>query len=131
MKQANEYLRELYLDFFNNYQTVAVFAEHNGLDFDQADTLIDIGHALHEEYVKEYKEIQTYKRILKIKQLVDQGTQVYSGNTGYVVHKDSIGQYLITFVSNGYTTGLCHKDESKLNGSDFFYFVGGNTRVNV
>jgi len=131
MKQANEYLRNLYLDYVNNYLTVDRFSEHNGLDIDQADVLLDIGKALHEDYVSDLKSIETFKRIRKIKQLVDNGVQVYSGNTGYRVQKDSIGQYLITFVSNGYTTGLCHNDESKLNGSDFFYFVGGNTRVNV
>jgi len=131
MKQANEYLRNLYLDYVNNYLTMERFAEHNGLDIDQADVLLDIGKALHEDYVSQLKSIETFKRIRKIKQLVDNGVPVYSGNTGYIVHKDSIGQYLITFVSNGYTVGLCHKDESQLNGSDFFYFVDGNTRVNV
>lgn len=131
MKQANEYLRNLFLDYVNNYATIQLFSEHNGLYFDQAETLIDIGKALHEQYVDDLKSIEVFKRIRKIKQLVDNGVQVYSWNTGYVVHKDSIGQYLITFVSNGYTVGLCHKDESQLNGSDFFYFVDGNTRVNV
>ena len=104
---------------------------HNGLDFDQAETLIDIGKALHEQYVKEYKEIQTYKRILKIKQLVDNGVQVYNDNIGYVVHKDSIGQYLITFKGNGYTIGLTDQDETKLNGRNFFYFDTNGNKVEL
>lgn len=131
MKQANEYLRNLYLDYVNNYATIQVFSEHNGLDIDQAEVLLDIGKALHEDYVSQLKSIETFKRIRKIKQLVDNGVPVYSGNTGHEVLKDSIGQYLITFVGNDYAIGLCHKDESKLNGSDFFYFVDGNIRVNV
>ena len=132
MKQANEYLRSLYLDYVNNYLTVERFAEHNELDFDQADVLLDIGKALHEDYVADLKSIEVFKRIRKIKQLVDNGIKVYSGNTGYEVYKGSkSGDYLITFKPNGYTTGLCDKDESQLNGSDFFYFVDDNTRVNV
>jgi len=130
MKQANEYMRELYLDYVNNYLTVGRFGEHNGLDFDQADVMLEIGKALHEQYVNDLKSIETFKRIRKIKQLVDSGVKVYSGNVGYVVHKDYIGQYLITFSSNEYTTGLTDRAGERLNGSDFFYFVG-DSRVNV
>ena len=52
MKQANSYLRELYLDYVNNYLTVSLFAEHNELTEEQAKQLLDIGAALHEEYVE-------------------------------------------------------------------------------
>lgn len=130
MTNANEYLRNFYLDYVNNYLTMERFAEHNGLDIDQADVLLEIGKALHEQYVSEQKSTEVFKRIRTIKQLVDNGVQVYSGTTGYRVHKDSIGQYLITFESNGYTTGLTDKAGERLNGSDFFYFVG-DTQVTV
>jgi hypothetical protein len=48
----NKTLRELYLDYVNNYLTVAKFAEHNGITVSQASTLIFIGRDLHERYVE-------------------------------------------------------------------------------
>ena len=131
MKQANEYLRNLYLDYVNNYATIQVFSEHNGLDIDQAEVLLDIGKALHEDYVSQLKSIETFKRIRKIKQLVDNGVPVYNDNTSYIVHKDSIGQYLITFVSNRYTVGLTDQKETKLNGRNFFYFDNDGKQVEL
>ena len=52
MKQANEYLREIYLDYVNNYLTVDKFAEHNGIHPTDARRLLSIGQVLHEDYVK-------------------------------------------------------------------------------
>lgn len=60
MKQANSYLRELYLDYFNNYLTVALFAEHNELTTDQAKQLLDIGVALQEDYAQRCKGQKVY-----------------------------------------------------------------------
>lgn len=37
-----------YLDYVNNYLTVATFAEHNGLNREQALTAIQLGKQLHE-----------------------------------------------------------------------------------
>ena len=37
----------------------------------------------------------------EIKAAVDAGQTVHWANTGYVVHKDRLGQYLITYVPNG------------------------------
>lgn len=42
MKQARNYLIELYDDYRNNYLTVAVFAEHHGLLEVEAAFLIDL-----------------------------------------------------------------------------------------
>lgn len=130
MTNANEYLRSLYLDYLNNYLSVERFAEHNGLDIDQADVLLDIGRALHEDYVASLKSIKTFKRIRKVKSLVDQGIPVYDSNDGYRVYKDSLGQYLITFDGNGYTTGLTSRDNMVLNASDLYYYINGE-RVNL
>lgn len=52
MKQANQYLRDLYLDFVNNYLTVEKFAEHHELHVPVAVELLAMGKTLHEEYVK-------------------------------------------------------------------------------
>lgn len=41
-------LIEAYLDWFNNYLTVALFAEHNGLTENQAMKFIELGKELHE-----------------------------------------------------------------------------------
>lgn len=41
MKQARDYLIELYLDYRNNYLTIAKFAEHNGLTDSQAQALLE------------------------------------------------------------------------------------------
>jgi len=50
-QQARDYLTAVYLDWRNNYLTVAKFAEHNGLTEAQAATLItlsrDIAHTEH------------------------------------------------------------------------------------
>lgn len=42
MKTAREYLIDLHDDYRNNYLTVAKFAEHNGLDVDDAAKLLHI-----------------------------------------------------------------------------------------
>lgn len=42
-----ETLIKAYLDFWNNYLTVAVYAEHNGLTESQAQRLIDLGRELY------------------------------------------------------------------------------------
>lgn len=51
MKQANTYLRELYLDYVNNYLTVAKMAEHHEMSEGDLNRLLSIGHDLHEEFV--------------------------------------------------------------------------------
>lgn len=50
MKTLNEFMREKYLDFVNNYLTVDVFAEHNEISPEQAGDLLEMGRVLHEEY---------------------------------------------------------------------------------
>lgn len=37
---ARTYLENLYLDFVNNYMTMGVFAEHNGITCEQAEKLV-------------------------------------------------------------------------------------------
>lgn len=50
-----EKLRELYLDRVNNYLTTERFAEHNGLELDEATAILMIGKACHERYVEMVK----------------------------------------------------------------------------
>lgn len=42
MKQARDYLTDLYLDFRNNYLTIEKFAEHNGLHVKHAILLMEV-----------------------------------------------------------------------------------------
>lgn len=46
MKTARELLKEVYLDYFNNYITTACYAEKNGLTFKQADELINLARSV-------------------------------------------------------------------------------------
>jgi hypothetical protein len=58
----------------------------------------------------------------EIKSAVEAGKTVCWGNPGYTVLKDSIGQWLVRYVYNGYCFGLTHRDGVTMNGKpeDFF-----------
>jgi hypothetical protein len=58
-----------------------------------------------------------------IKAAVDAGQTVHWTNTGYVVHKDRLGQYLITYVPNGSCIGLTDRGGQRLNGKEGEFFV--------
>jgi len=55
-KTANQVLRELFLDYFNNYLTIEKFAEHNNINVEVAQTVINAGRELHEDYVEMNKD---------------------------------------------------------------------------
>ena len=46
----NGKLRELYLDYLNNYISVEVFAERNNIETEEAIKLIDMGRYYHNSY---------------------------------------------------------------------------------
>lgn len=54
-------LQAEFLDWFNNYLTIKKFAEHRQITQKQAKTLIKLGREIHEQIVKETKEIQSLK----------------------------------------------------------------------
>ncbi|MDO6732190.1 hypothetical protein Q4577_19330 [Marinovum sp. 2_MG-2023] len=58
-----------------------------------------------------------------IKAAVDVGQTVHWSNTGYVVHKDRLGQYLITYLPNGSCIGLTDRGGHGLNGKEAEFFV--------
>nr|WP_306155584.1 hypothetical protein [Roseovarius sp. MMSF_3281] len=58
-----------------------------------------------------------------IKAAVDAGETVHWANTGYVVHKDRLGQYLITYVPNGSCIGLTDRGGQRLNGEEAEFFI--------
>ena len=59
----------------------------------------------------------------EIKAAVDAGQTVHWANTGYVVQKDRLGQYLITYVSNGSCIGLTDRGGHRLNGKEAEFFI--------
>ncbi|MEM6898383.1 MAG: hypothetical protein AAF583_01245 [Pseudomonadota bacterium] len=58
-----------------------------------------------------------------IKAAVEAGQTVHWANTGYVVHKDRLGQYLITYVPNGSCIGLTDRKGQRLNGREADFFI--------
>ena len=57
------------------------------------------------------------------KAAVDAGQTVRWDNTGYVVQKDRLGQYLITFLPNGSAIGLTDRSGQTLNGGEAEFFI--------
>ena len=60
-----------------------------------------------------------------IKAAVDAGQTVHWANTGYVVQRDRLGQYLITYVPNGSCIGLTDRSGQRLNGEEAEFFISG------
>jgi len=58
-----------------------------------------------------------------IKAAVDAGQTVHWVNTGYVVHKDRLGQYLISYLPNGSCIGLTDWKGQRLNGKEAEFFI--------
>ena len=58
-----------------------------------------------------------------IKAAVDAGQTVHWANTGYVVHKDRLGQYLITYLPNDSCIGLTDREGQRLNGKAAEFFI--------
>jgi len=61
--------------------------------------------------------------IAEIKSAVDAGKSVHWANEGYRVHKDDLGQYLITYLPNGSTIGLTGRSDERLNGDEADFFI--------
>ena len=62
----------------------------------------------------------------EIKAAIDANQTVNWANTGYRVHKDSLGQYLITFEPNGNTIGLTDRSGLRLNGDETEFFIANS-----
>ncbi|CRL11903.1 hypothetical protein NIT7321_02773 [Phaeobacter italicus] len=65
----------------------------------------------------------------EIKTAVDAGNRVHWVNRGYVVTRDDLGQYLITYTRNGSAIGLTSRDGTRLNGEPDEFFVGESAEV--
>ena len=73
-------------------------------------------------------ELEINMNITQIKAAVDTGKSVHWANEGYRVHRDTLGQYLITYVSNGSTIGLTDPSGRRLNGAEADFFISVSTR---
>lgn len=62
----------------------------------------------------------------EIKSAVVAGHTVHWANTGYRVHKDRLGQYLITYVPNGSSIELTDRSGQRLNGDEAEFFIAGS-----
>lgn len=49
-------LRNLYLDWFNNWLTIDAFCDHHGIHRADAITLIELGRKYHEQFVLEMED---------------------------------------------------------------------------
>ena len=61
--------------------------------------------------------------IAEIKTAVDAGKSVHWSNEGYVIRKDTLGQYLIVFEHNGSAIGLTDRSGGRLNGQEEEFFL--------
>lgn len=61
--------------------------------------------------------------IAEIKTAVDAGKSVHWSNEGYVVRKDTLGQYLIVFQPGGSAIGLTDRSGGCLNGQEEEFFL--------
>ncbi|MER3353852.1 MAG: hypothetical protein RLQ73_07830 [Hoeflea sp. D1-CHI-28] len=61
----------------------------------------------------------------EIKTVIDAGQTVHWANTGYRVHKDRLGQFLITYLPNGSSIGLTDRSGQRLNGNEADFFAAG------
>tara|TARA_R110002072_G_scaffold234734_1_gene392343 strand:+ start:192 stop:398 length:207 start_codon:yes stop_codon:yes gene_type:complete len=61
--------------------------------------------------------------IAEIKTAVDAGKSVHWSNEGYVVRKDTLGQYLIVFEPGGSAIGLTDRSGGGLNGQEEEFFL--------
>ena len=60
----------------------------------------------------------------EIKTAVDAGNRVHWVNSGYMVTRDDLGQYLITFARNGSAIGLTSRDGTRLHGNPDDFIIG-------
>lgn len=60
-----------------------------------------------------------------IKAAVDAGQAVHWASTDYIVHKDALDQYLITYRHGGSTIGLTDQSGTRLNGDEAEFYVAG------
>ncbi len=69
LRQANAYLRELYLHYTNEYLTVQKVAENHQMEVEDMRRIIAIGEKLHEQHVERLQLDAEEKKKRKEKKL--------------------------------------------------------------
>lgn len=125
MKTFRTELKELYLDWYNNYLTVDKFAEHHEMRSKDIDKLIDLGRHYHEIdlFLIDTKETRKGLSLSDIETAIHNGYRVHWKNDNYLVLKDKIGQYLIKCLSNSHCVGLTRTDGSLVEDPKDFYLA--------
>jgi hypothetical protein len=125
MKTFRTELKELYLDWYNNYLTVDKFAEHHEMRSEDIDKLIDLGRHYHEIdlFLIDTKETRKGLSLSDIETAIHNGYRVHWKNDNYLVLKDKIGQYLIKCLSNSHCVGLTRTDGSLVEDPKDFYLA--------
>ena len=65
----------------------------------------------------------------RLRVIFDNGNRVHWMNIGYVVTRDCLGKYLITFTRNCSAIGLTNRDGTRLNGRPEEFFIGDSVEV--
>ena len=130
MKTFRTEIKELYIDYFNNWITVERFAEHHEMAYEDMEKIIEIGKLYHNAdsdniYNNTYLNLKENRKnglsLSDIETAIYNGYTVYWKNRGYEVIKDKIGQYLIKCTANSYCVGLTRRDGTLIEKpQDFF-----------
>tara|TARA_R100001510_G_C7596724_1_gene164578 strand:- start:396 stop:803 length:408 start_codon:yes stop_codon:yes gene_type:complete len=130
MKTFRTEIKELYIDYFNNWITVQRFAEHHEMAYEDMEKIIEIGKLYHNAdtdntYNNTYLNLKENRKnglsLSDIETAIYNGYTVYWKNKGYEVIKDKIGQYLIKCKANSYCVGLTRSDGTLIEKpQDFF-----------
>ena len=98
MKTFRTELKELYIDWYNNYLTVGKFAEHHGMQEEDMEKILDLAKKFH-FYDRTSRNAEDGLSLSDIETAIYNGFTVYWKNNNYRVIKDKIGQYLIKCLS--------------------------------
>lgn len=66
-------------------------------------------------------------QLKEIKDAVESGKTVHWANTGYIVFKDSLNQWLIVCLRNFDCVGLTHKDGVTMNEDPEMFYISGDS----
>ena len=98
MTTLNAMLRAKYLEYVNDYLTVAKFAEDNGLHPTEARRCMSMGKHMHETYVEEHKALEDIQTISVCFRKFPKGDVIAlwddgSTNAGMIASYQHIGQH--------------------------------------
>jgi len=132
MKTFRTELKELYIDYFNNWITIERFAEHHETAYEDMEKLIEIGKLYHNAdsdsvYNNTYLNLKENRKnglsLSDIETAIYNGYRVHWKNDNYLVLKDRVGQYLIKCLSNSHCVGLTRTDGSLVEDPKDFYLA--------